>query len=250
MIPFSDPAFLTAALASAILVGLAKGGLGGIGTLAVPVLALAISPVKAAGLLLPILVVSDMFGLWLYRRNFDRRNLLVLVSSGCVGVAIGWATAAFVSDRMVGLFVGVIGVAFCTNLWFRRRHPIVPKPADLPRGIFWGAIMGFTSFVSHSGAPPYQVYVLPQRLEKTVYAGTTTITFAAINAIKLIPYWALGQLSFANLKAAAFLFPVAIASTFIGVRLVRVLPERGFFLFVNITLFAVSLKLIADAALR
>ncbi len=125
---------MIAAVASAIIIGLAKGGLGGIGTLAVPVLALVISPVKAAALLLPILVVSDMFGLWLYRRNFDRRNLAILIPSAAIGVAAGWATAAFVSDRMVGLFVGVIGVSFCANLWFRRRHAFAIKPADLPRG--------------------------------------------------------------------------------------------------------------------
>ena len=246
----TDPLFLIAAIAAAIIIGLAKGGLGGIGTLAVPVLALVISPVKAAALLLPILVVSDVFGLWLYRRNFDRRNLLILIPSAAIGVAAGWSTAAFVSDRMVGLFVGLIGVSFCANLWFRRRHAFAARPADLRRGIFWGAILGFTSFVSHAGAPPFQVYVLPQRLEKNIYAGTTTITFAAVNAIKLVPYWALGQLSMTNLRTALFLFPVAIVSTFIGVRLVRIIPEKVFFNFVNITLFVVSVKLIADAALR
>lgn len=246
----ADPLFLVAATVAAIVIGLAKGGLGGIGTLAVPILALVISPVKAAALLLPILVVSDMFGLWLYRRDFDRRNLMILIPAAAIGVAAGWATAAFVSDRMVGLFVGVIGVSFCANLWFRRRHAFAPRPADVPRGVFWGSILGFTSFVSHAGAPPFQVYVLPQRLEKNIYAGTTTITFAVVNLIKLLPYWALGQLSVANLRTALFLFPIAIASTFVGVRLVRIIPERAFFNFVNITLFVVSLKLIADAFLK
>ena len=239
--------FFLAAAVAAILVGLSKGGLGSVAMIAVPVLALTISPVKAAALLLPIFVVSDWFGLWLYRHHYDKRNLAILLPGAVIGIAFGWATAAEVSDRMVGLVVGVIGVSFCANLWFRRHKPVVARPADIRRGLFWGALAGFTSFVSHSGAPPYQVYVLPQRLDKAVYAGTTTIAFAVINAVKLVPYWALGQLSLANLKTSLFLFPLAIAATFAGARLVRIIPERAFFNFVNITLFVVSLKLIADA---
>ncbi len=77
-----------------------------------------------------------------------------------------------------------------------------PRPADVPRGLFWGSITGFTSFVSHAGAPPYQMYVLPQRLEKMVYAGTSTIVFAIINLLKLPPYWFLGQVNLGSLRTA------------------------------------------------
>jgi len=107
--------------------------------------------------------------------------------------------------------------------------------------------MGFSSFVSHSGGPPYQVYVLPQQLPKTIYAGTTTILFAVINAVKLVPYWALGQLSLNNLKTTLWLIPIAIAGTFAGVRLVRVMPQRAYFAIVQTLLFLVSLKLVFDA---
>jgi hypothetical protein len=115
-------------------------------------------------------------------------------------------------------------------------------------GLFWGAVTGFTSFVSHAGAPPYQVYVLPQRLEKTVFAGTTTVLFAYVNAAKLIPYWALGQLSPGNLKAAAFLMLPAAIAVFAGVRLVRVMPQALFFRLVAWALLLVSVKLLWDAA--
>jgi uncharacterized protein len=220
--------FLIAGLA-ALLVGLSKGGLTMAGSLSTPLLAMVISPVKAAALLLPIFVVSDWFGLYAYRREFDRRNLMILIPAGIAGIGIGWLSAAAVSERMVGLLIGVIGIAFCLNAWRLRNHPPVPKPADIPRGLFWGAIAGFTSFVSHTGGPPYQVYVLPQRLSKAVFAGTTTITFAAINLVKLLPYWQLGQLDLTNLKVSALLMPIAVAGTFAGVWLVRVIPERSYF---------------------
>lgn len=243
---YSDPSFLAAAVIAALITGLAKGGLALMGALAVPVLALAISPVNAAALLLPILVASDMYGLWSYRREFDARNLRILIPAGVLGIAIGWATASLVTDRIVGLLVGVVGIAFCLNAWRRRRHALEPKPADVPRGVLWGTMVGFTSFVSHSGGPPYQVYVLPQRLPKLIYAGTTTILFAVINAVKLIPYAALGQLTLANLRTSLYMVPVALMGVWAGVRLVKYLPERGYYIFVHVLLFAVSVKLIAD----
>jgi uncharacterized membrane protein YfcA len=160
---------------------------------------------------------------------------------------MGWATYSMVSEQVVGFMIGMLGVAFCLNAWRVRHTQVQAKPADIPRGVFWGTVMGFSSFVSHSGGPPFQVYVLPQQLPKTVFAGTTTIAFAVVNAIKLLPYWQLGQFNAANLQVSAWLMPIAIAGTFAGVRLVRVLPERGYFLFVHGMLFVVSIKLIFDA---
>jgi uncharacterized membrane protein YfcA len=240
------PFFYAVALIAAILVGASKGGLPVVGMLGVPVLALATSPVHAAGLLLPIFVVTDMFGLWAYRREFDRRNLMILIPATTLGVGIGWATASIVPEWLVTLIVGLIGLSFSLHYWWRGRHAVTSHPADVPRGVFWGTVSGFTSFVSHAGAPPYQMFVLPQRLEKMIYAGTTTILFAIVNALKLVPYWALGQLSLANLKTVAALFPFAIAATFVGVRLTRIIPQDLFYRLVISALFLVSLKLIYD----
>jgi uncharacterized protein len=203
--------------------------------------------VKAAALLLPIFVVSDWFGLYAYRREFDKRNLLILIPAATVGIGVGWLSSSVVSDRMVGLFLGVIGIGFCLNAWRQRHHSLPPRSADVPRGLFWGAIAGFTSFVSHSGSPPYQVYVLPQQLPKAVFAGTTTITFTAINMVKLLPYWQLGQLQLENLKLSLLLMPIAVAGTFAGVWLVRVIPQRQFFVLVHVALFALSIKLVVAA---
>jgi len=237
-----------AAIPAAILVGLSKGGLPIVGMLSVPVLALVISPVEAAALLLPIFVVSDMFGLYAYRHQFSKELLILLTPAGIAGVAVGWATSSIVPEAAVTLLVGIIGVAFCLNNYFRRHHTITAKAPGPIMGRFWGMVSGFTSFVSHSGAPPYQVYVLPLKLEKMVFAGTTTIFFAIINAVKLIPYWALGTLNISNLKIAVWLIPPAVLATFAGVRLTKILPERTFFIAVQIALFVISLKLILDGA--
>jgi uncharacterized membrane protein YfcA len=143
--------------------------------------------------------------------------------------------------------VGLIGAVFAAYILLRPEATQAPRRAGRWGGTFWGTVSGFTSFVSHAGAPPYQVYVLPLGLEKTVFAGTTTILFAYVNAIKLVPYWALGQLSVENLRVAAILTLPAVLAVFAGVRLVRVLPARLFFRLVAWALLLVSLKLLWDA---
>lgn len=213
-----------------------------------PILTLVMSPVRAAAILLPVYVISDAAGLWLYRRDFSKENLRILIPAGAAGIGLGWATASHISDRGISLLIGLVGLGFCFNAWRTRHHAPVPRPADPRRGIFWGTLMGFASFVSHSGAPLYQVYVLPQRLPKLTYAGTTAIVFAAVNVMKLVPYWALGQLSSSNLGIAAYLLVPAVAGTLLGFRLVRVLPANRFFLIVQLLLFAVSVRLVVKAA--
>jgi uncharacterized membrane protein YfcA len=245
---WSDPVFFICAAVAAMFIGLSKGGVPMIGMLGVPVLALVISPLTAAALLLPIYVVTDMFGLWAYRRQFSGRNLAILAPAAIVGIGFGWATASMVSEETVTLLVGAIGLAYCADLWRKRHRDLPPRRADVPRGLMWGAITGFTSFVSHSGAPPYQMYVMPQRLSKLVFAGTSTILFAIINAVKLLPYWQLGQLNVENLRTAALLVPVGVAATLAGVRIVRITPEETFFRLVTGGLFVVSVKLSFDGA--
>lgn len=244
----ADAEFWIPAILASSLVGLSKGGLPVVGMLATPILALFISPVTATGLLLPVFVASDVFGLWAYRRAYDKRVLAILMPASTVGVLLGWATAAIVSDRLVTALVGTIGLSFALSLLARRDESRgAPRPAVV-KGAFWGAVTGFTSFVSHAGAPPFQVYVLPLKLEKSIYVGTTTILFAYVNAIKLLPYWALGQFSAANLKTAALLAVPGILSVFVGVKAVKIVPQQTFFRIVTWSLLLVSIKLLWDAA--
>lgn len=232
---------------AAALVGAGKGGLPVVGMLGVPVLSLVISPITAAGLLLPVFVISDMFALYAYRHEFNTRVVAILAGGVTVGVVIGYLTASITPEWLVTALVGVIGAVFALTLLLRRAQPPA-RPARIGAGLFWGAITGFTSFVAHAGAPPYQVYVLPLRLPKLVYAGTGTILFAYLNAIKLIPYAALGQFSAENLKVAASLMPIAALSVYGGLRLVKHLPEAVFFKLVTWALLAISAKLIWDGA--
>jgi uncharacterized protein len=240
--------FWAVAIVASTLVGLSKGGLPVVAMLSVPLLASVMPPVAAAGLLLPVYIVSDMFGLYAYRHAFDRRVLAIMAPAATLGIGIGWATAALVPERAITGLIGLIGASFAARLLLRRGPSAPARKAEVGPGLFWGALSGFTSFVSHAGAPPYQVYVLPLRMEKAVFAGTSTVLFAFINAVKLIPYWALGTLTLADLKVALVLMVPASLAVFAGVWLVKVLPEKLFFQLVTWALLLVSLRLLWEAA--
>jgi uncharacterized membrane protein YfcA len=237
---------LILAAIACLFVGMSKGGLPSVGTLAVPILAIAIPPITAAALLLPIFIVSDLVGLYLYRREYSGRNLLILIPAALAGVGIGWVFSAKLSSLFIGMLVGLVGLLFCFNAWFGKRFRQTVRPADLGRGLFWGVLTGLTSFVSHSGGPTFQMYVLPQRLPKMTFAGTSTILFAIVNAAKIIPYWQMRQFENFDIPLALWLAVPAIVGTVIGRRLTMIIPEGLFFRLVEITLLGLSLKLIWD----
>jgi len=242
-----DSYFVLAGLA-ALLVGLSKGGLPTVGMLAVPLLSLFMSPVKAAVLLLPIYIISDMVSVWLYRKNFSAANLKILIPAGVLGVFVGWLTASVTSDSAVKLMIGFMGVGFCLNTWLRKT-PQDKQPIDARKGWFWGTVAGFTSFISHAGGPPFQMYVLPQRLPKIEFAGTATLLFAVINAAKILPYQMLQPYSVDDLMRAANLIPFALVGTVLGAYITRKIADVWFYRLVQAGLFTVSLKLIADVLL-
>lgn len=242
-----DPVLFALLFVAAFLVGLSKGGLPAVAMLSVPILSLYMSPLVAAVLLLPIYILSDLVSVWLYRREFSLENIRILVPAGVLGVVIGWATAARVSDQMVALLIGAMGICFCIYTWCKKPSDKPPARATLGKGLFWGTLSGFTSFVSHAGAPPFQIYTLPQRLPKMVFAGTTTLVFAAVNLAKVIPYSNLHPYTESTLKVSALLIPIAAVGTIIGKKLIERLSEKWFFLAVQIALFIISLKLVSSS---
>ena len=243
-----DIQFYLAAIPAVVLLGLSKGGFSGLATLAMPVMSLAISPVRAAAILLPLLIVQDWVSVWAFRRDFSPRNLAILLPSSVIGVAVGWLLAARVSEDAVRLAVGLISIAFVVYMLVGDRLGRAPfeKPG-VPAGVFWGSLAGFTSFISHSGAPPFQVYVMPQHLKPRIFAGTATMFFAAVNLIKVPPYFLLGQFNRETLTAAAWLTPLAIVSTLFGVWLVRRVSVDRFYAIILALTFIIGVKLTWDA---
>lgn len=245
-----DPYFYLAAVPAVILVGLSKGGFGGaVGFVGVPVMALVMPPVQAAAILLPILVLMDLISLWTWRGIFDRLTLKIMLPGALVGILAGWWTAAAVTADAIRLIVGMVTLVFVGRaLYGRFRHGRGVAVAQNPvLGAFWGTVAGFTSFVAHVGGPPYQVYTLPLRMSPALFTGTSVVFFAITNAVKLVPYFLLGQFDATNLKASLALMPLAPLATLGGAWLVRRMRPEVFYPFTYATVALVGVKLVWDS---
>jgi uncharacterized membrane protein YfcA len=245
----SDPLFYAAAIPAVALIGFSKGGFGGaMAVVGVPLMALVMPPVQAAAILLPILVLMDIAALWAWRGNRrDGTTLRNMLPGAFVGIGIGWLMALVVTEAMVKLIVGAVAFGFVARwVWQKYAGQDAPHPHNAMAGAFWGTVSGFTSFVAHSGGPPYQVYALPLRQDPKLYTATSVLFFAIVNAVKLIPYFALGELDRSNLIAALALMPVAIAATFAGAAIVKRMRAEIFYPITYTLVFLLSLKLIWD----
>ncbi len=242
----SDPSFYFAAIPAVILMGLAKGGFAGVGVLSVPLLALVVSPIQGAAITLPILMIQDAISITAYWRQWDKRNLIILLPGAVVGIVLGYLLAAKVSDGPFYLALGFISVAFGLRSLFA--GDLKPKKAGVRTGLFWGVIAGFTSMIANAGAPPFQLYVLPQRLARDVFVGTSIAFFAIVNWIKLPGFWALGEFTHQNMMTTAVLIPLAVVSTYAGVWLVRRTSNDRFYKIIYALMVLVGLKLVHSGA--
>ena len=245
----TDPWFYAAAIPAVLLFGISKGGFGGgLGTLAVPLMALVISPIQAAAILLPLLCLMDIVSLWQYRRKWIWPELTVLLPGSLLGIGVGTILFEYMSASVIRLIVGTVAVSFTVHYWLSTRGRSASSLANFPRsvGTFFGAVTGFTSFVAHAGGPPINMYLLRRPLNRTDFVATTVLFFAVVNYVKLIPYAWLGQLATGNLMTSLALSPLAPIGVLIGVYLHKRVSDRFFFAFVYLLLFAVGLRLIYD----
>lgn len=228
--------------------GLAKGGLTGVSALSVPIMTLMMSPVQAAAITLPILIAQDLVSVWIFRGQWDRRLVAILLAGGVIGVALGWALAAYVSSSAVEFALGVVSVLFgAQRLWVERRGlSTEPKRGGVAAGVVLGAAGGFTSQIAHAGGPPVQIYLMPLNLSRDALIGTMTLFFMVINWVKVPAYFALGQFTKENLTLSAVMLPLAVISTYFGARLARRFASANFYRFVYALLILVGLKLAWD----
>ena len=144
--------------------------------------------------------------------------------------------------------VGGIGVAFVLYTWLGR-VPAEPKRPSAAAGVFWGAMTGITSTLAQAGAPPFQMFMLPQKLDKLTLVGTTLIFFAALNWMKLVPYSALGQFTAQTSLTSALLMPLAIATNSSASGWCAACRHETFYRIAYGLMFLISLELIRSGVL-
>lgn len=246
----ADPTlFYGLAVLSVLLAGFSKASAaGGVGLLAVPLMSIAIAPQHAAAIMLPILCALDLLGLWAYRGQPDSGLMRHLIPGALVGIVIGALVFKTLDVRWVKGLLGVECLIFALHRILGNRG-IAARPGAAPsrlRAAFWSGISGFTSTIAHAGGPPLLQYLLPLKLDKLRLVATTVYFFTLVNYVKLIPYGLLGLLGTSNLTTALILVPVIPVGYWIGLKFTRLIPEKGFYLFINLSLLATGVKLLWD----
>jgi uncharacterized membrane protein YfcA len=243
-----DFLFYALAVPAVLVAAISKGGFGGgLGILSVPAMALVVTPPQAAAIMLPILCFMDLFGLWAYWGKWSGPNMRIMLPGALVGIAVGALTFRYLDAAAIKLLIGLIALGFTLDYWFRgRKEATQPRGASAPRGGFWAAVSGYTSFVAHAGGPPASVYLLPQRLDKTAFVATTVIFFAVVNYVKLIPYAWLGQFDRSNLLTSLVLLPLAPIGMGLGIWLHKRVPATVFYRICYALVFVTGCKLVYD----
>ncbi|MEZ5709425.1 MAG: sulfite exporter TauE/SafE family protein [Blastomonas sp.] len=244
-----DPAFWIVTIFAVILVGLGKGGLAGLGALATPFMALAMPPMQAAAILLPILLVQDVVSVWSFRKSWNGWIIAWMLPGALAGVGIGYLFSASLSVRAVMATLGAITLGFgLYRLWVERGGRFVAASTSPGWvGSLFGVATGFASHIAHAGGPPLQMWVTPRKLPHETYLGTASIIFAVVNWAKVPAYAALGEFSTDILVTSAIMVPLAIASTLAGVWIIRRIRTRAFYTLVYAMMVLLGGKLIWDA---
>ena len=244
-----DPWFYVAATAAVLIVGIAKGGLGGgIAVVGVPLMAMVISPARAAAVLLPILMVMDVLAIRAYRGAWDWPNLRVLVPAALVGTVLGTVTFEYLTPDGLRALVGVIALTYSLQYFVPRGESTRRSPRRVA-GVLWGTLAGFASFSVHAGGPPLHAYLLPQRMDRTTFQATGVAFFFVVNWSKVGPYAWLGQWNADNLLTSLVLLPLAPLGIWIGRRLHERATDLLFFRIVHASLFVIGVKLLYDVTL-
>lgn len=242
----SDPFFYAVAIPAVLLMGISKSGFGaGFGSLAVPMMALAITVPQAAAILMPVLLLVDLLGLAAFRHRFDRALLRFLLPFGILGTVIGTLLFKVLDSHLVA---GIVGG--CTLVFLAQRL-LFPPRADSPPPPRWlGAVLtvisGFTSFVAHAGSPPLNAYVIPLRLAPLTFTATMAVFYFVINLSKWIPYAWLGLLDAHNMSTSLLLLPLAPIGVWIGVRVAKRINPILFYRLIYFGMFLTGSKLLWD----
>ena len=243
----TDPYFYAVAIPAVLLLGVSKSGFGaGFGSLAVPMMALAVSVPQAAAILMPVLLVMDLLGMAAFRKNVDRSLLRFLLPFGLLGIGVGAFLFKVLDPRVVAGIVGAFTLLFLAQrLLFPPRPDSPPPPAWL--GALLTATSGFTSFIAHAGGPPINAYVIPLRLSPLLFTGTLAFFFFFINMAKWIPYAWLGLLDGRNMLTSLALLPFAPIGVWVGVRIAHRINPVLFYRLIYTGMFLTGVKLLWDA---
>lgn len=224
----------------AFLLGLSKAGLGGgLGPLITVLLSMFVPPARAVGLLLPLLIVGDLFAVWVHRRSWDRDIVLRLLPAAVLGIVAASFLLGHLTERGLQIFLAVLSLAFVAYRLAEKQIRALRFRPGAALGAAAGFTSGVTSTVAHAGGPPVVMYLLARRTPPVTYVATTAVFFAVVNWLKVPGYVAAGLI---DADIMVRLAPMAVF-TVPGVMAGRLLvgrASRGLFEMIVLTLLVIG----------
>lgn len=245
----TDPWFYVTAVPAVLIYGIGKGGLGGaLGIIAVPLMALSVSPVQAAAIMMPILCAMDFFAVRQHYRHADREQLKLMLPGSLVGVVLAGLLMGVAPESVLKLLIGGLSLFFCLQYWMSREAPEPPAGGGVSqvRAWFWSLLSGFSSTTIHAGGGPASIYLLPLKLEKVTLIATMAVLFGLVNLAKLVPFTLLGKFDSMNLMTALVLMPLAPIGVKTGVWLLHRVSQDWVYRLCYLFLFLSGGKLLVD----
>lgn len=224
-------------------IGMAKTGLGGMGMLVVPIMANIFGAKASTGIVLPILIMADVFGVSYYHRHAEIRQLIKLVPSTIIGIFVAIYIGDIINTEQFQILLAVIIISgIVIMIWnWRRALTITPNIYVASIAGFMG---GFTTMIGNAAGPVMTIYFLSMGFKKNSFIGTTAWFFLLVNIFKVpfhITIWK-------TITWETFLFdlmtlPMILVGVIIGIWVVKRIPERPYQIFLMISIVLAALKL-------
>lgn len=215
----------------AIFIGFAKTGLPSLGILVVTILMFVFPAKESVGILLPMLIVGDIFAVIYYRRNVIWKYLVSLIPWVLVGIISGYFILDVINGDQLKPMIGAIVVGM-TLLHVLQKRLGEGLDQYLPQSTlftgFMGILGGFTTMVGNAAGGVMDIYLLVKKLPKRDFVGTGAWFFLSVNLLKVPFYIYLGLINTSSITFNLWLFPAIVVGAFIGARVLSLIPQKVF----------------------
>ena len=210
-------AFVLIVAVCSIFIGLSKGGLGAaLVMLATPLLSLVMPVTDAISIVLPMLLIADVFGIWAFWNTWDMAIIRLLLPFTVIGIIVGTYLLATLPDQTLRHILGVFTLGFVAYRLLSARLGSRSYTHHNWHGHLAGAASGLGSALANVGAPPFTVYMLLQNRTPRVFVGTTTLYFAIVNLLKLPGLVVAGLFDLRDLETVVWALPLIPAGVWLG----------------------------------
>jgi len=231
---------------SAVVVGVSKTGMPGLGILPVPLMALAFSTRESTGLLLGLLILADLFAVTYHRRNARWRLVLRLLPAALAGIVAGYFGLRVINDQQLKPIIGgIVLVMLGLNCWRTRAGG---EEASIPAQWWFAAGLGFmagvTTMMANAAGPVMIIYLLAMRLPKIEFVGTGAWFFFVVNWLK-VPFSAnLNLVTAESVKLNLMMLPFIAAGALLGILVLKRIPQKAFTMIVQTLAALAAIRLL------